>query len=316
MSKEVLASPSEETKNTEYPGGTVEYSVLGASSDKSPVIIVPGFTESRFVLRDFAETLHEQSGREVIFPDQPVFGKKTKLSALDHHAEALLSIIGFERLSKHPVDFITHSFGSLVAARAAELAKERSITSFDSEKGSHTVFIAPAGSNNKESLLYLGGRWLKFIQREANPTPLFSSLTKELDPTGEMLKAGQKNANANMAKTIEEVLVLVQKERIYKNLGDLGLRPFVFAYAKDVLVPHKVIKTVLEENADRLAGYAVPIDSGGVGADSFQDFKAKTGLFGKEANKAWAHHYRNAGHNDLLFHPERTVKAVLQVLEQ
>ncbi len=316
MSKEVLVNSVEQTKIINYRGGTIEYSVLEVSSDKNPVIIVPGFTEGRFVLRDFAKTMHDEGGSEVVFPDQPILAKGAKLPILDHHAEALLSIIGFEGLANRPVDFIAHSLGALVAVRAAELAKDRGISSFDSEKGSHTIFIAPAGSNDKENLFYLGGRWLKFIQREANPTPLFSSLTRELDPTGEMLKAGQRNANANKPKTAKEVLVLAKKERIYRSLGDLGLKPFVFGYANDVLIPHKVVEAVLSRNVDSLAGYAAPIDNGVVGADSFKDFKAKTGLSGEEANKAWAHHYRNAGHNDLLFHPERTVKAILQVLEQ
>lgn len=316
MSKEVHFNSSEQSKQTEYSGGNIEYSVLKSVSDGNPVIIVPGFTEGRFVLRNFAETFHELGSRTVVFPEQPTFKNESKISILDQHAEALLSIINNENLDDEPVDFLAHSFGAIVVARAAELAKERGITSFDSEKGSHTVFIAPAGTNDNENLAYLGGRWLKFINSEANPVPIINIQTKELDPTGEMLKAGQKNATANIAKTVKEVRVLAKKERIYAGLGDAGLKPFVFGYASDRLFPHRVVEPVLSRNAVNLAGYAVPIDNSGVGAGSFSEFKIKTGLKGRAAKKAWAHHYRNAGHNDFLFHPERTAKAVLQAIEQ
>jgi len=297
---------------TSYPGGEVDYAVIGSPSEiHNPVFIVPGFTEGQTVLKKFAETLNEQGQREVIYPDQPVI--KDKKPILDHHAEALLAIIENEGYSDRPVDIIAQSFGVLVAVRAAELAKERGLKCFDSKEGSNSVFISPAGSNDKENLLFLGGRWLKFVGREASPIPALSTLTKELDPDGSMAKAGQKNVMANLPKTLKEVIELSRKDKIYSDLGSVGLRPHVFGYASDVLFPHKVVKTVLEENGNSLNGYSVPVDSGGVGAGNFKEFKSHTGLDGKEAKRAWAHHYRNAGHNDFLFHPDRTVKAILQV---
>lgn len=316
MSKEVRVSSSEQPKHIRYFGGSIEYSVLESTSEGNPVVIVPGFTEGRFVLRNFAETFRGLADRTVVFPDQPVLSEKSRISVLDQHAKALLAIIDNENLEDKPVDFIAHSFGAMVVARAAELATELGITSFDSEKGSHTVFIAPAGTNDRENLAYLGGRWLEFMSSEANPVPIINIQTKELDPTGEMLKAGQKNATANIAKSAKEVRILAKKKRIYAGLGNAGLKPFVFGYASDRLFPHRVVEPVLSRNADNLAGYAVPIDNSGVGAGSFSEFKTKTGLKGRAAKKAWAHHYRSAGHNDFLFHPERTAKAVLQVIEQ
>lgn len=299
-------------KETDYPGGHIEYAVAGLSNEKhNPVFVVPGFTEGQAVLKDFAETLSEQGERQVIYPDQPEL--KDKKPVLDHHAEALLAIIDNEGYGDRPVDIIAQSFGALVAVRAAELAKERGLKCLDAGQGSNSVFIAPAGSNDKENLLYLGGRWLKFVNREAHPIPALSTLTKELDPSGEFAKAGQKNVMADLPKTVKEVLELSRKESIYSKLGELGLKPHIFGYASDVMYPHKVVKTVLDANGDSLNGYSVPVDSGGIGAGSFGEFKEKTGLSGKEAKKAWAHHYRNAGHNDFLFHPERTVKAILQI---
>jgi pimeloyl-ACP methyl ester carboxylesterase len=297
---------------TDYPGGEVDYAVIGSPSDiHNPVVIIPGFTEGQTVLKRFAETLSEKGEREVIYPDQPVI--KDKKPIIDHHAEALLAIIENEGYGDRPVDIIAQSFGALVAVRAAELAKERGLKCLDAERGSNSVFIAPAGSNDNENLLYLGGRWIKFVNREAHPIPALSALTKELDPDGSMAKAGQKNVMASLPKTIKEVIELSRKENIYSKLGELGLKPHIFGYASDVMYPHKVVKTVLDANGYSLNGYSVPVDSGGIGAGNFGEFKEKTGLSGKEAKKAWAHHYRNAGHNDFLFHPERTVKAILQI---
>jgi pimeloyl-ACP methyl ester carboxylesterase len=297
---------------TDYAGGEVDYAVVGAPSEShNPVFIIPGFTEGQEVLKNFAETLSEKGEREVIYPDQPKI--KDKKPILDHHAEALLAVIDNEGYSDRPVDLVAHSFGILVAVRAAEMAKERGLKCFDSEQGSNSVFISPAGSNDKENLLFLGGRWLRFVNREANPITALSPLTKELDPDGSMAKAGQKNVMANLPKTLKEVAELSRKEKIYSRLGELGLKPHVFGYASDVLFPHKVIKNTLEDNNGSLDGYSVPVDNGGVGAGNFKEFKSKTGLSGKEAKKAWAHHYRNAGHIDLLFHPDRTVKAILQI---
>ncbi len=318
MSKETLKNTPEQEKSIEYAGGSIDYSVIGDTDNPNPILIIPGFTEGRFVMRNFASELSQVGHRKVIFPDQPVPDKnrKSKMSIIDQHASALLEIIKSEGLSDRPLDIIAHSFGSLVAVRLAEMAKDQGLTCFESEQGSHSLFISPAGSNDKENLVRLGGRWLKFVKREANPTPVFSHLTRTLDPTGEMLKAGQKNAKANLAKTLEEIIALSKKEKIYGDLGRLGLKPHIFGYANDTLYPHKVIKAVMEANGKVLHGYSVPIDNGGVGASNFEEFRQKSGLSGKQAKAAWAHHYRNAGHNDWLFHPERTVKAVLQIFDQ
>lgn len=302
--------PAQYDLTAEYKGGSVDYTVIEGYSENNPALIIPGFTEGRFVLDSFAQSLNNQGDRTVIFPDQPQIDKrKTKLSIIDQHAEALLAIVEKEGLGQIPLDIITHSFGSLVAVRAAELAKDKGVTSFDHNEGSNAIFITPAGSNDKENLLFLGGRWVIFLKNGM-------AYGKELDPTGEMMKAGVKNFNKNLSKTIKETIALGKKSTIYENLGEVGLRPFVFGYASDDMYPHKVIKSIIKEGGEALDGYGVPIDTGGVGAGTFEEFKEKTGLAGKNAKKAWAHHYRNAGHNDLLFHPERTVKAILQVIDR
>lgn len=263
----------------------------------------------------------------MVFPDQPVLDKKTKtkpkpkLSIVDHHAEALLAILNAEALSDQSVDVITHSFGSLVLARAADLAKERGLKCFDEKEGSHTIFVAPAGTNEKENLFTLGYRWGRFIVREANPLPIGNFYTKELDPSGEMLKAGQKNANADKVKTLKEVGSVIKKEKMYKRLGEAGVRPYIIGFSNDVLMPHHRRESSIAIHENIISGYSMPIDSEGsrVGAfsraPSLAEFIEKTGLKGEEAKRIWTHHYVNQGHNDLLFHPKRTVSAVLQVLD-
>lgn len=314
MSEQANQSPeafsNEQELTAHYPGGKVEYSVVGDKGEQNPVLMVPGFTIGKLVQRDFANSLHELGNREVIFSDQPVIDKDSKknLSALDLQAEAILAILKQQGLEHQPVDFIAHSFGSLITARAAELAAERGITSFDSKRGSHSVFIAPAGSNENENIFYLGGRFAKFMTKSI-------PYGRELDPTGGWMKAGTKNFTKNLRKTTKEILVLKEKEQIYKKLGRLGLKPHVLGFASDDLYPHKTIGSTAEKHGEALDGYSVPVDSSGVGAASFEEFKEKTNLTGKDARKAWAHHYRNAGHNDFLFHPKRTVKAILPILE-
>jgi pimeloyl-ACP methyl ester carboxylesterase len=313
------SSPTE-NKSADYINGHIEYSVIEHPGNQhNAVLIVPGFTEGRFVFDKFASTMSRQGEREVIYPDQPVIaaGRRAKMPVIDHQALALLKIIEQEGLTEQPIDLIAHSFGSKIVFRLAELAKAKRYTCFDSKKGSHSVFISPAGSNPKENLLFLGGRFSRFMYREGNPLPRLNLLARELDPTGEMGRVGWKNFRSDKKKTAREVWQLSKKPDIYKHLGSVGLEPHVLGYAKDVMFPYRVVKKVIEDNGENLRGYSMPIDNKATGASSFREFKSKfedkPGLTGRDAKRAWAHHYRNAGHNDLLFHPERTVKAILEI---
>jgi pimeloyl-ACP methyl ester carboxylesterase len=298
-------------RTAEYSGGTVVYSVIEGSTELNPVLVIPGFTGGRVALQKFAEELNSLGDREVIFSDQPVLDKTMKkdLSIVDYEARAVLAIIDAEGLKDTPLDVITHSFGAVIAVRAAELAKVRGIKSFDSSQGAHIVFVAPAGTNDKENLVSLGGRWVKFLAKD-------TFYKSQLDPTGEMSKAGLKNFWSDPAKTAKEILEIKKKDEIYAYLGSLGLQPFILGFANDSLYPHKVIGKVLEESGTQLSGYAVPIDNGVVGAANFSEFRKRSGLSVKEAKKAWAHHYRNANHADLQYHPERTVKAILEFINR
>lgn len=302
-------------KTAEYEGGKVDYSVIGETTDHNPVVLVPGFTIGRLVQRDFANTLHEEGDRQVIFSEQPNFSWKPSMKpVVDRHAEALLAIIETEGLNEKPVDFIAHSFGAIIFTRAAELAKERGVASFNGEFGSRAVFIAPAGTNKREGIIRLGPRFIKFMKNGA-------PLGKELDPDGEWMKAGMKNARSRPLKTLKEVGVLRKKEAIYNRLGAMGIKPSLLGYESDDLMPFRSAKSVVMNEDKPHSGYSVPIDIGDTplkGAKpgiNLKEYQEITGLDKQKATKQWARYVIGAGHNDLLFNPHRTVNAVLPILD-
>lgn len=304
--KQIDLKVPEIEKEAHFNGGQIGYSVLEGNPGHSPIVIVPGFTEGRFVLRDLSKALNQHGHRTVVFPDQPELDS-SKQPILDQHAEALLAIIQSEGIADTPTDFIAHSFGALTLARAAELAKERGMPVFDEDGGSSTIIIAPAGVNPNENIAYHAGRWFKFMSSQ-------TYYKKEIDPTGDFMKAGVKNATKQPGKTLREIARLIKKGELIQRMAKVGLQPYVVTYASDNLYPDKNSAEFIDNNLDSLEGWSTPIDNGGIGAGSFEEFKTKSGLSAKAAKKAWVHHYRNSNHNDFIFHPDRTAKAVLQIL--
>lgn len=311
---------NEAEKTADFESGRVDYSVIGELSEKRPIILVPGFTIGKLVQRDFANVLHNESDRQVIFADQPSFSRKSSVTqpVIDRHAEALLAIIEAEGLTDRPLDFITHSMGSLIFTRAAEMAEEKNLACFDedfgTESGSRVIFIAPAGSNPDENIIKLGTRFSKFML-DGRP------LGKELDPTGDWMKAGLKNFKKSPLKTAQEIFQLKKSGTIYKRLGRLGIKPALIGYPSDSLMPFNgSANTVMSEEAG-IEGYSMPIDYTSLNLDGITDkpslkkFKEVTQLEKQKAAKVWARHQAGAGHNDLLFNPYRTAAAVLSLLE-
>ncbi|MEX2006724.1 MAG: alpha/beta hydrolase [Candidatus Saccharimonadales bacterium] len=306
----------EQQKETSFDSGSVEYSVITSSdSGFNPVLIVPGFTIGRSVQRDFATELSRTGHRKVVFTEQPYLRKlQSRKPVIDRHAEAILAIIEQEGWAERPVDFIAHSMGAIIFTRAAELAHERGYNSFDSEQGSNVVFVSPAGSNEKESLLFLTRRFGRFTLGER-------LVASELDPTGEWMRAGARNFIKKPGKTLREINTLRHPERMYRRLGELGIHPLALGYNNDSLMPFSAAETTFMNEELSLRGYAVPVDSspvpkGATRGISFSSFRKLTGLSKKAAKKAWAHSLLNAGHNDLLFHPKRTANAALQILDR
>lgn len=307
---------NEVQKTAEFDGGTIDYSVIGEPTKHNPVVLVPGFTISRLVQRDFAQALQVEGDRQVIFSEQPDFSYKPSMKkVIDRHAEALLAVLREENLQDQPVDFIAHSMGSIIFTRAAEMAKERGLLSFGSGTGSHAIFISPAGTNDAENVFRLGKRFVKFMKNGA-------PLGKELDPDGAWMKEGTKNFIKRPIKTAKEIAILSKKEAIYKRLGELGIRPALIGYPSDDLMSFTTSESVVMSEDFKGGGYSVPIDteyeileSAELGTD-FKKYKEATGLDKEQATKSWARHVLGAGHNDLLFNPERTVRAVLPILNE
>ncbi len=280
VKKEKIVKNLERQEAIDYPGGRVEYSVIERPSKANPILIVPGFSLGRFALDDFAQTLSEKGDRTVIYPDQPKPNfSRDPLSAVDHHAEANLAIVEAEGLTESCLDTIGHSFGAIILAKMAILAKERGYSCFDFSNGSRTIFIAPAGSNQHENFMSLGIRFANFFTDSLRRA-------KELDPGSKKMKASAKNLTSSPIKTTREIAALSNETIPYEELEGAGVKPFILGYGDDKLFPHRVVEATLTENSHTLSGYAMPAD-------------------GSESS-----------HNDLLYFPNRTVDSILQIFDK
>ncbi|HLG91176.1 MAG TPA: hypothetical protein VI336_03415 [Candidatus Saccharimonadales bacterium] len=329
MSKEVHTESGEPQKTDIPPSvaketlrtneGQVDYLEIGQENpDANPIVIVPGFTQGVEVLEDFGAELSRLGDRQVFVLDQlkrddkswegpKPFSREGRLG-LEQQTSTLLQFLSDRDLTEKPVDFIANSFGAPVAIRAAELADRRGWSCFKAEAGSRMALISPAASKKGEFLVPLGGRFAWWMGKNIGNS-------KFLDPDGSMMKAGIQNSMEDLAKTTNEVRVLARTRLPYQRLGEIGVKPVVFSYASDGLMPYRIMDSTLEPNMDQLSGIATIVDPENIGAGSFREFKQKTGLSGKAAREAWAHHYRRADHSDHQFHPKRSAKAVLQVFE-
>ena len=315
-----------ETESIEYSRGTLDYLHIKAEqvdTSKNPIVVAPGFTQGIEVLEDFGQSLSDSGHREVFVLDQwasaPRKSRQPKQYAngnfigLEEQAEAVASFLEHSHLTDRPIDFVANSFGCQITARVAEIAEEQGWNCFKDDLGSHTIFISPAASNEDENYISLGVRWTKWM---AKNDPHASMVAKVLDPGARMLKEGKRNASENPKKTLKEIDALVRSRVDYQRLGKIGLKPFVMAYADDDLMPYGTMEQNLENNLENLSGISMPVDAGAVKARDFEMFKTNIGLQGKAAKEAWAHHWRRADHGDMQFHPERTARAILQILDR
>ena len=329
MSKEVHFTPTEQLKTNTEPSiikgtlltqeGQVNYLKIGQDNpNANPIVIVPGSTQGVEVLEDFGVELSRLGNRKVYVLDQfkrqernwdklKPFTREGRLG-LEQQTSTLLQLLSYKDLTQKPVDFVANSFGAPVAVRAAEVAAERGWSCFNAETGSHMALISPAASKKGEFFLPIGGRfgwWLLEYPR----------VNKYLDPNNEMLKAGVQNFIEDLPKTINEMRAFAKVRIPYKKLGEIGIKPVVLGYASDKMMPYRIMDSTLEPNMDQLSGIATIVDPENIAAGNFSEFKQKTGLSGKAAKEAWAHHYRRADHNDQQFHPQRSAQAILQIFD-
>ncbi len=300
------------TEEIEYGLGKIKVAEYGEPTDtRNTVLVVPGYTEGLVALNNFSREVAEQGQRRVIFPEQPKSKHFNGLSSIDDQAEAILAIIEHKRLTDKPLDIIAHSMGALVFLRVADIAQARGYSCFDSEQ-SRSSLIAPAGFYESESFIKLASR---FAKRAKNFT--FGDealLTKTTENGREIGLGGPKSIARRPIASTKEIYPLA-KSRVSQELGRLSLSPQVLIYPNDELYSWDVIGNDLENSLELFSGVSMPVEYENPGAMSKEDFAEKTGLSGDELKEAWAKNHSNASHNDQLFMPRRTAKAVLQHLD-
>lgn len=313
MEKQKIPEELGPIQTANYYAGSVDYVVTGTPNPgRNRIMLVPGYTEGFVALGDFARALCDDNRHQVVLTDQPRAKSK---NVLDVQAEAILQIIEDNGWQDEPMDFVSHSMGAIITMRAAELAKLRRWKCFDSKAGSRSIFIAPAGMYDQESIRKITPRYLKLLGQ-------ISSGDKKLDKT--IANNGIKEFFDKPIQHSREALGPVIHERIVSGyLGEIGLKPTVFVYPEDPMYPHEIIAGRIIGNLQDYQGYATPIDAVNKGVkagyedSSFEEFKQKSGLKvgNKEQKSIYQRHYLGAGHNDLLYNARRTADAVLQLLD-
>lgn len=241
-----------------------------------PVFVAGGWSVSRRTLEGVGEEI-TKSGREALLIDHARFGRPQADGAYPAETvqKANSMLNAMDKSGTKKTDVIAHSEGALASIYAALEYPER----FRS-----LILVAPAGMIGEDSVKELAGRFLK-KQRE--------SLTKDLpeNPTavGRIMLGGAKYIGKNPAKAYREVSNIANEkaDEILRELRQRGVYVGLIQSNADPLFPPERIEKHVE------------LDDGRWGnVDSYASI----------ANK-------NAGHDDLLIHPEQTARAAIQMIE-
>ncbi|HTE58332.1 MAG TPA: hypothetical protein VK694_06315 [Verrucomicrobiae bacterium] len=253
-----------------------------------PVLVIPGFTAGVVAKLPFAAEMAHR-GFDTLLPGQNRSGilrdPTNKRSATYSQAMNYLALLGHTE-TEGPVDFVTHSYGSLIFQAMHRLANERQRSYFTDSK---VVMLAPAGSNDHEWFGSLAGRFLVNTITEARTA-------KDMPDPGDMARAGAKNFMANMPRTIREMWELTRLRMDYPVLtaSELGVI-VVAAFAEDRLYPDRVMESTMTVAIEAGVRYATPIS-----LQPTADNKIRSG--------------KHASHNDEQFNPERPVGLIEDVL--
>lgn len=238
-------------KKVEFAGGRSSYELIGPKNpDRNPYLYIPGFAGSYTGVEGLARELSAGED-EVIVAGQPQRKKVDRLKSgsvfshediIDLHADAILAIIEDQGLTHQPIDVACHSLGLMILERAAQKAKQKGYTCFDSEQGAHSYAITPAGLVSDEKLRRMAGRYVKFIVHDGKTA-------KKYDADRKIAIANSKVLLKQPAKTAGEVNALRGQVDVDK-LGELGLKPFVLVMGDDLMYPYK------EANPDKPRGEA------------------------------------------------------------
>lgn len=324
---------AKETRTVDLPYGEglqLQYSRINEDNG-ALTFYANGFLEGRIAKTPAALALAETNasgpGLDVVYTDNQrkgtidPSGKETPRDALRAQALGLLSVMRAETRDGQPVNVLGHSMGSLVVQEAVRIAKEEGSDLFNQ---ANIVLLAPAGLYKQENMPRLMGRFARLV--------LGSELVSKKDfkdPKGVMIKAGIRNAFANVRKYWAEARAVGReridiKEMLAAGIGSLA----VVTYGKDTLYGDKHHESVTEAFDDARVSWLTPIS-----ADSpeIEKRKSKTqkildrmdasGRQYSDEQKQLVRRMlmkkatvRGATHNDEQFNPRRVADAIKQHL--
>jgi hypothetical protein len=299
------------TKTAATKYGELQYDRLGGDEQKNPILLFPGFPLGTTALRPFAEALNTH-GRTVIAPNKLHLQPNHIKPTFDKEAELLAQIIEQEGLQDTALDIVAHSNGALLFEAVAKLADERGWQCFQQENGAHSILVAPTGTNSTEKIWEFVPRYLKFLQ-------LGPPRDKVLDADKKLLKQNAKALTGNLRKSAGEIRPILTKKIDYTKLGKIASKPSIMQYPKDPLYPYKVLdKTVFPNGLESDEGLTESVSTPVKVSEGLGQTLEQMALGSKPSRDDKEKYYRlshTARHDDLVFNPESTAEAVLQILD-
>lgn len=291
MSERLSTAPSfdeqlNSVKSVESWGGQTEYVFIHPESSVSdtPILMASGWSEGRNAFKDSAREVYK-AGRSAILVDHARQGGRENSEHSVHesvdefHDEILHKANSLlEIIEDSGIDKVDVIAHSEGALNAVVAALQRP------EKFNTVILAMPAGMIGEDSVLKLAGRFAPKVGR---------SLTKDMFDNPRMGLAinlgGGKYISQNLAKAKLEVEAMAETaiDDALKLLKEAGINIGVLQSHADTVFPANRI----EEN--------VRLDGEFANVDSYASVVAK-----------------NAGHDELLIHPERATKAALQMIRQ
>lgn len=290
-----------------YENNSVEYVHFKAEVDPEaeattpPVFYVPGFTEGVVAKAPLGISLTE-GGRSVIMPEQNRKGilrdRDGKKNATYTQAMQALSIIEQEGLTDETVDFVTHSYGSVVLEEMVNEAEHRGWTCFEDSK---VAMLAPAGLRH-EKLPSYAKRFLHDIS---------STGSSEKDIEDHAFKYGVKNFLRNIPRTIREVLEMRRTKIDVAQMKKLGgiASVHVLSHAED-----KIFSSSVDAETDYRDAVVGSSIEGYITDESIDGWSAPVD-FDAVAEGRMSYGGEHAEHNDEQFFPRRSARAILQLLK-
>jgi pimeloyl-ACP methyl ester carboxylesterase len=224
-------------------GGIIEAVTLKPENPKTevPVVIAPGWSENKKVLKDTAAELFA-AGRPVILLDHPRRGGKVDPRE-EYPVDELRKALTIKEITKQDnidqIDIIAHSEGAINGAIAASL---------DPDRVRNMILVNPAGLIGKDTIPRLVGRFVKKnIQNFMSSLPEKSA--RKAFRTGQV--EGGKYIASNPARGYQEVKAISQSEidDMLKDLHDEGIGIVVVHGVDDPGFPMDRMQKIVKSDA-------------------------------------------------------------------